>query len=258
MAFLKNVIVKNLIGKDFHKLAGVSVYYNNAVLNQNVKFTNENILGIIVYELDKNDLMRHRFYIKNAENKYEEKLSLLENMMSTTNQEFIVYKFFPDIYKTSMIGISTLRDVNLNSEKLLGQRNEFDLFRVVETYKRVNFNNITLYRSDEEGVLFRGTACVNCAEGWDGVCDSGLYCNPEEGGCEDKDVSIDAAERGILTPAASSTLFNLDLHRNLRDNLMKQYIIGEKHIAYYYAISGYLQTNDYGYGLNNILSIFVL
>lgn len=78
MAFLKNVIVKNLIGKDFHKLAGVSVYYNNAVLNQNVKFTNENILGIIVYELDKNDLMRHRFYIKNAENKYEEKLLLLE------------------------------------------------------------------------------------------------------------------------------------------------------------------------------------
>jgi hypothetical protein len=137
MEFIKNIILKDILDKDFNKLAGVSIYYDNAVLNKNVQFSNENILGIIVYELDNNGLMRNRFYTKNSNNNYEEKFSLLESMMSTTNQVFLVYKFFPEIYKNTTIGISTLRDVNLDNEKIQKQKNEFDLFRVANTFQNI-------------------------------------------------------------------------------------------------------------------------
>ena len=245
MDFIKTGIAKDLLDKSFNQLAGISVFYDNAILNQHVKFNNDNILGIIIYELNTDGLMRHRFFLKDAQNKYEEKLSLLENMMSTTNQEFLVYKIFPDMYKTNPIGISTLRDVNLDTQKILEQRNEFNLFRVVETFKIIKIDESVVYRSDTENAIFGGTVCVNCYEGGDGVCDSNLYCIPEEKGCDDEEQEISAAERGILTPTVSSSLFDLNLHRRLRDNLMKQYNIGEKYIEYYYAISGYLQKYDY-------------
>lgn len=245
MNFIKNGIAKDLLDKSFNQLAGISVFYDNAILNQHVKFNNNNILGIIIYELGNDGLMRHRFFLKDAQNKYEEKVSLLENMMSTTNQEFLVYKFFPDMYKTNTIGISTLRDVNLDTQKILEQKNEFNLFRVVETFKTVKLHDNVVYRNGGDNEMFGGAVCENCAEGGNGVCDSGLYCNPVERGCDGEEQEISAAERGILTPTASSTLFNLNLHRSLRDNLMSQYNIGEKYIEYYYAISGYLQKYDY-------------
>ncbi len=259
MDFIKNGIAKDLLGKSFNQLAGISVYYDNAVLNQNVRFTNDNILGIIIYELDKDGLMRHRFFMKNAQNKYEQKLSLLESMMSTTNQVFLVYKFFPEIYKTSTIGISTLVDVNLDGQKILKQKNEFDMFRVANTFQRVKFNN-GIFKSDVEGSFFRGVACVNCREVGMGTCDQGFYCVPDDSGgpqdhtisdddggdiCPNKERRYAAFNSGALTQTVAESLFDLELHRRLRDNLMKNYNVGEKYIAYYYAIGGFLRSQDY-------------
>lgn len=263
MEFIKNIILKDILDKDFNKLAGVSIYYDNAILNKNVQFSNENILGLIVYELDNNGLMRNRFYTKNSNNNnnYEEKFSLLESMMSTTNQVFLVYKFFPEIYKNTTIGISTLRDVNLDSEKIQKQKNEFDLFRVANTFQNIKIqNNNSVMRSDEGDSFFRGVLCQNCWETWEGVCDGGQYCNDDDGGsgqdehiddgdggsiCESKERRHKAFSSGVLSQTVSESLFNLSLHRRLRDNLMKNYNIGEKYIHYYYAISGFLQRQDY-------------
>jgi hypothetical protein len=235
-----------LLKQRFNKLAGISVYYDNAILNKHISFNNENILGIIIYDLDSKGIMKHRFFYKKNSNNYEEKLSLLENMMSTTNQEFIVYKFFPEIYKNKTIGISTLRDINLDVNKILEQKNEFDLYRVVETFKSIKIENNNVYRSlTEQEAIFRGSACENCAETGNGSCDSNLYCNPDEKRCSDKDNELSVAERSILSPTVANNLFNLDLHRRLRDNLMVNYNIGEKYIEYYYAISGFLLKEDY-------------
>jgi hypothetical protein len=259
MEFLKNTILKDILDKDFNKLAGVSIYYDNAVLNKNVQFSNENILGIIVYEIDNNGLMRNRFYTKISNNNYEEKFSLLESMMSTTNQVFLVYKFFPEIYKNTTIGISTLRDVNLDSEKILKQKNEFDLYRVANTFQNIKIQDSnSVLRSDEEEVFFRGEYCVNCQETWQGICDAGLYCNNDDSGqdehiddgdggsiCEAKERRHKAFSSGVLSQTVSESLFDLSLHRRLRDNLMRNYNIGEKYIQYYYAISGFLQRQDY-------------
>ncbi len=261
MNFIKNGIVKELLEKDFNQLAGVTVYYNNAVLNQNVKFHKNNILGIIVYELDKDGLMRNRFFMKNNQNIYEEKVSLLESMMSTTNQVFLVYKFLPEIYKISTIGISTLRDVNLDTQKLLKQRNEFNLFRVVNTFQNIRLNDMVL-RTDEDDEFFRGIVCVNCAESGMGECDGGFYCNvtdpgagqdetisdndgDEEGICPNKERRYAAYNSGLISQSVAENLFDLELHRRLRDNLMINYNIGEKYIEYYYAIGGFLSAEDY-------------
>lgn len=259
MNFIKNGIAKNILNKDFNKLAGISVYYDNAILNQHVKFTNENILGIIVYELNNDGLMKHRFFMKNAQNKYEEKLSLLESMMSTSNQTFLVYKFFPEIYKISTIGISTLRDINLDSQKILTQKNEFDMFRVVNTFQNIRIDN-TLFRTEEEDSLFRLMNCTNCVEQGAGICDSFVYCNITDPGapddetisendgipiCESKERRNKAFFSGVLSQTVAESLFDLNLHRRLRDDLMKNYNIGDKYIQYYYAISGFLQRQDY-------------
>lgn len=258
MNFIKNRIAKNILDKDFNKLAGISVYYDNAILNQHVKFTNDNILGIIIYELNNDGLMKHRFFKKTAQNKYEEKLSLLESKMSTSNQIFLVYKFFPEIYKISTIGISTLSDINLDSQKIVKQRNEFDMFRVANTFQNIKIDN-TLLRTEGED-FFRLEACINCEESGIGICDANRYCVPDDPGAgedttisDDDDGSICDAKQGrytvfsegILSQTVAQSLFDLALHRRLRDDLMKNYNIGEKYIEYYYAISGFLQKEDY-------------
>ena len=259
MNFIKNGIVKDLLGKSFNQLEGISVYYDNAILNQHVKFNDYNILGIIIYELDNGGLMRHHFFVKNTQNKYEQKLSLLESRMSTTSQVFLVYKFFPEIYKTSTIGISTLSNVNLDCLKVSKQKNEFDLFRAANTFQNIQLNN-TVYRTDDEDNFFRGVACMSCEEGGNGICVANRYCDPVDGGgnpdetitdpddgaiCDEKQGRYTAFSEGILTKTVAESLFDLALHRRLRDNLMVHYNIGEKYIEYYYAIAGFLQKEDY-------------
>jgi len=115
-------------------------------------------------------------------------------------------------------------------------------------------------RNDEGDSFFRGVLCENCWETWEGVCNSGVYCSNDDGGsgqdehiddgdggsiCESKERRHKAFSSGVLSQTVSESLFNLSLHRRLRDNLMKNYNIGEKYIQYYYAISGFLQRQDY-------------
>lgn len=85
--------------------------------------------------------MKSRVFIKNSNNEFKQKISLLENRMSTINQKFIVFKFFPNLYKIKTVGINTLLDKNHDRQKIHKQRNEFDMYRVVELMKMQNLEN---------------------------------------------------------------------------------------------------------------------
>jgi hypothetical protein len=152
-----------------------------------------------------------------------------------------------------------LSDINIDHQEILKQKNEFDVFRVANTFQKVKFNHV-LFKSDDEGSFFRGVLCQNCEEVWEGICDANRYCNHVDDGagqdetitdsddhgiCDLKQQRYSAFSEGILSQTVAESLFDVSLHRRLRDNLMKNYNVGEKYIEYYYAISGFLQRQDY-------------
>lgn len=56
--------------------------------------------------------------------------------------------------------------------------------------------------------------------------------------CEDREQRYQTVvQTGLITTAVANSFFDLELHRSLKNNLMKNYNIGEKYIEYYYAIS---------------------
>ena len=49
----------------------------------------------------------------------------------------------------------------------------------------------------------------------------------------------------LVSETVANALFDLDLHRNLRDQFLENYTLGQKHIDYYYAISEFVLISDY-------------
>jgi hypothetical protein len=240
--YLKKNKISEFTEENFNRLRGFTIYYDNSSVTENKSINKSNVIALSIYEFDNENEIVHRFYLKKNQT-FEEKFSLKENVMNTSNQVFLLSYYFPKEFKEKNIGINNFCDINeASNDKNRTQRNEFNLFKVVAINKIKSqlLKNNTLSR-----VADPKDECVSCQETGKGVCDSGLYCNGETPICEQEDEQEDMVERGIISQSSADILFNKQLYYDLRDDLMSQYNIGEKYIDYYYAISGFLQKSDY-------------
>lgn len=162
--------------------------------------------------------------------------------MDTNNQIFLTSLYEPDLFIKATIGINNFFDQNeVFSNKNKSQRNEFNLFKMVKIH-----DSKILYKKDGTTFkLVRPQECSSCQESSGSICDAGTYCSDETPICEKKDEKEDMVERQLLTQSSADILFKEQLYYDLRDNLMKNYNIGNKYIDYYYALSAFLQKSDY-------------
>ncbi|WP_299764698.1 hypothetical protein [uncultured Dokdonia sp.] len=63
--------------------------------------------------------------------------------------------------------------------------------------------------------------------------------------CLEDDTDDEAIQRQLIDETTALSLFNLDLHRELRSNFLANYDIGAKYIAYYYSLSQFVKASDY-------------
>lgn len=240
--YLKDNKLSKIITEKFNKIRGFTIYYENANPKLTDKQSTENdIIAISIYAINSKDEIVHNFYLKNHQ-KFEKKFSLLENVMDTSNQIFLVSLYAPNLFFKNTIGISNFCDLQeATKDKNNLQRNEFNLFKVVKIHEIKS----KLGKSDYSRVV-DPKGCEGCAEQNSGTCDAGLYCNAGDGGmCEAEDEKLDMVERGVITQSSADIIFNNQLYYDLRDNLMTQHSMGQKYIDYYYALSGFLQASDY-------------
>lgn len=240
--------LKNLLNYNFKELVGFSIYYDNAELNKLYsEYTPNNIIAVSVYELNGDKNIVHKLFIK-SNGKFELRKSLLENLMSTKNQVFALSYYFPNLVVQKVIGISEFMSSEYDFDKTVKQKNEFNLFRLVNTYNGLSLKNKNLSKRNK--FLRLGSECgIGCPNDGEGACNGSWYCDlaGERPMCEKEDASLSMEFRGIIDPSSTSILFKTELYYNLRDNLMQQYNVGEKYIDYYYAISAFIQNSDYDY-----------
>lgn len=226
------------------KISALAIYHINSKTH---KIQDKDIIGISVYEIDKKDRMDHHFFLKNESGIFDLKVSLLESFVNTENQNFLIWKYKNKSFKNDHIGINRILNSDDEREnRLTSQRNEFEVFRVMHQYQSLNTQKSAITKGHYTN---RGFAdCVSgCSEAGNGTCDAGLYCNV--GGdcpiCEDCDNQDKVIELGLVNDILAEQLFDLTLHRSLRDDFMKNYYVGQKYIDYYNAISAFILASDY-------------
>lgn len=228
-----------MIGQMEGDIQSVSIYYKNADPSMERTISPADVLGLSVYIVNSKKEMQHHFYLKEGD-RFEHKVSYFEDMPGIINMNFMVYRFLPDYYNISTVGINMITRQSLDS-RTLSDRNEMYLIRA--SYKHILHMSATSRRPYG---FTEGEDCSNC-EGGNGVCSSdGLYCNVggEEPPCEDEEDHDLSIEKRELTEEAAHNIFNLELHTSFRDNFLSTRGRGKKIIEYYYGISNFVQPSD--------------
>ncbi|PSG90426.1 hypothetical protein [Aurantibacter aestuarii] len=238
-----------------NKVVDIKLYYKN---NLEEKLDLKNVIGYSIYTIDDNNEMTHGFYKKENET-FILKRALREDVRNLENVNFLYWKYFNKEFKNNKhIGVKSIS--NLNDEgreaRYGNQRNAFNMFRVIYQFPS---NKDNLRNSTSRYPASGAGECDNsCSEQGDGVCDGGYYCDigasggdggsnggSDDGTCEDDQNRVAVVDQNIIANDLANELFDLDLHRNLRDNFLLNYNIGTKHTNYYYAISDFKMVSDY-------------
>ena len=247
MYLLNNVVENDILKQEVQTnlVNGFAIYHKS---NESNIISNEDIFAFSIYDTDTNGQMTHSFY--NKENgKFILKKKLMETFQNAENQNFLIWMYHREKYAKK--GVMVSRIFNLDNNSFTGRvnqtRNEFNLFRVRNKYPN---NNNQFKGSSSDAYIDVGLGnCggVSCEESGSGECDGGYYCAPDGDcpDCEDCDFRTMSVEQSLLSETVANALFNLDLHRNLRDQFLENYAIGQKHIDYYYAISAFILISDY-------------
>lgn len=238
-----NYVIKHyltgMIGTVTGEIESISVYYKNADPFMERVISPEDVLGISVYVVNSKKEMQHQFYLKEGKS-FTNKARYFEDMPGIINMDFMVYRFLPDYYKISNVGINMITRESLDSDAL-SDRNEMYLIRA--SYRHIVHTSATsrAYGFTEEEV------CTNCSESGNGVCSSDrLYCNPggEEPPCEEEEEQEVSIQQKRLTEEEAHHIFDLTLHKTFRDEFLRRRTKGQKIVTYYYGISNFVQPSD--------------
>jgi hypothetical protein len=247
--YLFNSIVKNEILKQDVKVGfinGFAIYHNDSGIGAIKK---EDIFAFSIYDIKEGNQIVHRFYTK-EKGTYILKKELTETFISTENQNFLIWKYYREKYIKSGVVISrvfNVEDTDL-SERRENTRNEFNLFRIRHKYPS---NSSSLQKNNDDQFVDIGlndcSYASGCSEVGNGSCSGGYYCALDGDCpiCEDCRSQESVVNQSLVSETVADVLFDLDLHRRLRDDFLNNYSLGQKHIDYYYAISEFVLSSDY-------------
>ena len=162
----------------------------------------------------------------------------------------MIWKYYRKKYINGGVIISRIfnvEDTDLAARRE-NTRNEFNLFRIRHKYP---FYNSSLQKNNVDEFIDVGlndcSYASGCSEVANGTCSGGYYC--ALGGdcpvCEDCNSNQSVVNQSLVTETVANALFDLDLHRKLKDDFLIHYSLGQKHIDYYYAISEFVLSSDY-------------
>ncbi|WP_439128575.1 hypothetical protein [Polaribacter sp.] len=245
-------VYNDIINKNFLKqnveigfIKGITTYHYD---NNSGNFKDSDIFGFSIYDIQDNNQIVHKFYLKEGES-FKLKKELKETFMNTESQNFLVWKYKNKDYNSGNITVSRLFNIddNTHTNRRNTTRNEFNLFVLRHKYPKSNFlqkNSISIY--EDAGLA---DCRSGCSESGIGTCDGGYYCNPSGGGggqiCKAPSVQNESIQQSLVTENEATNLFNLNLHRQLRDEFLAENSLGLKHIDYYYGISEFILISDY-------------
>ena len=244
---LDNVVENDILKQDVQTnfVNGLAIYHEG---NESKIISNEDIFAFSIYDTDTKGQMIHSFY--NKENgKFILKKKLMETFLNTENQNFLVWKYHKEKYAKEGVIVSRIFNLDNNSltDRVNQTRSEFNLFRVRNKYPTNNQFKSSNAETAYIGVGLDACGYPQCGENGNGQCDGGWYCadNGDCPPCEDCEVKTMSVEQSLVSETVANALFDLDLHRNLRDQFLEKYTLGQKHIDYYYAISEFVLISDY-------------
>lgn len=246
-------VYKDIINKKFLKqdgkigfIKGITMYHYD---NSSGNFKDNDIFGFSIYDIKDNNQIVHKFYLK-EDKSFKLKKELKETFINTESQNFLVWKYKNKDYYSENITVSRIFNIDdkTQADRRNNTRNEFNLLILRHKYPKSNFfeKNSDLFYVDA-GL----DDCISgCSESGIDTCDGGYWCSPSGGSgddpiCKAQSVQNESIEQSLVSENEATNLFSLNLHRQLRDEFLKENSLGLKHIDYYHGISEFILVSDY-------------